>query len=369
MLLINDLGRHNGPLLDVLRPAMEAVLQRGYYILGPENRAFEEEFAAYLGIPAAVAVGNGTDALELSLRALDVGPGQEVITVANAGNYATTAILSVGAIPRYVDVDDDSLLVDVNQVGALVGPQTRAVVATHLYGRMVDIEALRVVCDRHGLALIEDCAQAHGARRGDVCAGAWGDLSTFSFYPTKNLGALGDGGLVGGRDKALVERVRRLRQYGWSAKYEVVDRGGRNSRLDELQAAILRVKLPLLDGWNARRRAIVMRYRAGLLPLGWRLPSAPGPDDVCHLFVVRPPRRDVIREILKAHGVASDVHYPIPDHLQTAATSTANTVRTTLPVTEKSCREILTLPCFPELQDAEVDRVIAACAAAMETSS
>ncbi|MDH4870454.1 DegT/DnrJ/EryC1/StrS family aminotransferase [Pseudomonas sp. BN515] len=360
MLLINDLARHNGPLDAQLRSAIDRVLRRGYYILGPENQAFEKEFASYLGVVGAVGVGNGTDALTLALRALGIGPGDQVITVANAGMYASTAIRAVGAEPCFVDIEPVHLQMDVEQLEAAISSSTRAVILTHLYGRMADVETVRELTRRHGVALIEDCAQAHGARLHGRCAGSWGDLATFSFYPTKNLGALGDGGMVAGQDKSLLERVARLRQYGWTAKYCVEETGGANSRLDEIQAAVLREKLPLLDGWNARRREIVRRYCSGLARLGWQLPDEPGEESVAHLFVVRTAGRDAIRQVLKEQGIGTDVHYPIGDHQQPAYASAQ-----TLPVTELVCHELLTLPCFPEMLDEEVDQVIRACELAM----
>lgn len=361
MLPINDLARHNGPLDSQLRSAIDRVLQRGYYILGPENQAFEQEFAAYLGVAGAVGVGNGTDALTLALRAIGAGPGDQIITVANAGMYASTAIRGVGAEPRFVDIEPVHLQMDVTQLDAAVSPDTRAVILTHLYGRMADVEAVREWTQQRGIPLIEDCAQAHGARLHGRCAGSWGDLATFSFYPTKNLGALGDGGMVVGQDQALLERVARLRQYGWTAKYRVEVAGGANSRLDEIQAAVLREKLPLLDGWNARRREIVRRYRAGLAHLGWQLPAEPGEESVAHLFIVRMAKREAIRQVLKEHGIGTDVHYPIGDHQQPAYA-----LAQALPVTERASEQLLTLPCFPEMLDEEVDQVIKACELAME---
>ncbi|GLS03407.1 aminotransferase [Chitiniphilus shinanonensis] len=359
MLLINDLGRHNGALDAELRAAIDRVLQRGYYILGPENQAFEAEFAQYLGVAGTVAVGNGTDALELALRTLEVGPGDEVLTVANAGMYASTAIRAIGAVPRYVDIEPQSMQLDLRLLDAAVTPRTRALVLTHLYGRMADAAGALAWARARGIALIEDCAQAHGAMRDGRRAGSWGDLAAFSFYPTKNLGALGDGGAVASNDAELLERLRSLRQYGWRGKYHVGLEGGRNSRLDELQAAVLRAKLPHLDGWNARRRAIVQRYRAGLADLGWQLPLPPGDDDVAHLCVVRLAARDAVRSALAAAGIATEIHYPIPDHLQSVAAPGVS-----LPETERAAQTILTLPCFPELSDAEIDQVIAACRAA-----
>ncbi|MBS0348333.1 MAG: DegT/DnrJ/EryC1/StrS family aminotransferase [Proteobacteria bacterium] len=364
---INDLKRHNAPLDAELRAAIGRVLERGYYVLGPENKAFEQEFAAYLGAPDAVGVGNGTDALELALRAAGAGPGREVITVANAGMYASTAIRAAGARPVYVDVQADSLLMDPSLLAAAITPTTAAIVVTHLYGRMADVEQIVPLAHQHGIPVIEDCAQAHGARRHGRAAGTWGDLAAFSFYPTKNLGALGDGGLVTGQDTERLARVRQLRQYGWAAqKYECREAGGRNSRLDEIQAAVLRVKLPHLDAWNQRRRDIVSRYREGLQDIGWQLPPAPAEDDVAHLCVVRPLQREMVRSVLQAHQIGSDVHYPIPDHLQPAY---AGEARPALPVTEAAAREILSLPCFPEMSDDEVATVIQACRIAAQKES
>ncbi|NWL78581.1 erythromycin biosynthesis sensory transduction protein eryC1 [Pseudomonas taiwanensis] len=361
MLPINDLARHNGPLDAQLRSAIDRVLGRGYYILGPENQAFEKEFASYLGVVGAVGVGNGTDALTLALRALGIGLGDQVITVANAGMYASTAIRAVGAEPRFVDIEPVHLQMDVAQLEAAISSSTRAVILTHLYGRMADVETVRELTRRRGVALIEDCAQSHGARLQGRCAGSWGDLATFSFYPTKNLGALGDGGMVVGQDQALLERVARLRQYGWTSKYCVEESGGANSRLDEIQAAVLREKLPRLDAWNSRRREIVQRYRAGLAHLGWQLPAEPGEESVAHLFIVRMAKREAIRQVLKEQGIGTDVHYPIGDHQQPAYA-----LAQALPVTERTSEQLLTLPCFPEMLDEEVDQVIKACELAME---
>lgn len=358
-LSINDLRRHNDPLDEILRPAIARVLDRGYYILGPEGEAFELEFAAYLGAGWAAGVANGTDALELALRALDIAPGDEVITVANAGMYAGTAIRAVGAVPRYVDIEPRHLLMDPTALANVIAPGVRAIVVTHLYGRMADMSAILAIAHSHGVPVIEDCAQAHGARRAGKRAGIWGDLATFSFYPTKNLGALGDGGMVVGVDEALHSRIKSLRQYGWErTKYECSKPGGRNSRLDEIQAAVLRAKLPLLDGWNARRREIVCRYGAGLEGLGWDLPQGLGEGDVAHLCVVRMNDRDTVRAALAVQGIGCDVHYPIPDHHQPAYLDGR---ACKLPVTEAACRTVLTLPCFPEMHDDEVDLVIAAC--------
>ena len=262
MIALNDLARHHAPLRSELDAAMARVQDRGWYILGPEVEAFEREFAAYCGTGECVAVGNGTDALELSLRALAIGPGDEVVTAANAGMYATTAIRAAGAVPAYVEIDESTLLMDPAALAAGLGARTRAVIVTHLYGRLADVDALVRIARERGVALIEDCAQAHGARAGGGMAGTHGALGCFSFYPTKNLGALGDAGAVVTGDRELAAKLRALRTYGWGAKYHCTMEGGMNSRMDELQAAVLRVKLPRLDGWNRRRRDIAARYAA-----------------------------------------------------------------------------------------------------------
>ena len=355
-LLINDLGRHNGPLLPDIESRVKAVLQSGWYILGAEVRAFEESFAAFCGVAHCIGVGNGTDALELALRTLRIGPGDEVITVANAGGYGTTAIRCAGADPVYVDVHPDSMLLDVADLPNRITPRTRAIIATHLYGRMVNMPGLLALAHQAQIPVIEDCAQAHGARLGGRPAGAWGQLGCFSFYPTKNLGALGDGGAVTTNDAGLAERVRALRQYGWTRKYACGGGHGRNSRLDEIQAAILSVKLPRVDDWNARRRRINALYSERLDGAGLGLPPSAGEDDAAHLYVIRTPDRDRMRTALAGQGIATEVHYPIPDHRQECDRGTASSA-CELPVTEACCREVLTLPCFPEMRDEEVSRV------------
>src|SRR3954468_7746504 len=250
-LLINDLGRHNRPLLAEIEQALRTVLHSGWHILGSQVAAFETSFAAFCGCAHAIGVGNGTDALELALRAVGVGPGDQVITVANAGGYSTTAILCAGAEPLYVDVMRDSMSMDLRHLKTRITTRTKAIVATHLYGRMVDMPEMLGIAG--GIAVIEDCAQAHGARLRGRVAGSWGRLGCFSFYPTKNLGALGDAGATTTNDAGLAERVRMLRQYGWKRKYDSVIAGGRNSRLDEMQAAVFSGRSGILEKGNKRR--------------------------------------------------------------------------------------------------------------------
>src|SRR3954454_7258896 len=258
---LNDLVRQNLLLQEELVSSARRVIERGWYVLGSEGADFGKAFAAYCGVPHAIGVANGTDAIELALRAVGVGEGDRVATVANAGFYASTAIHAIGARPLYVDLvaKTHSMNVDWLQRELAQNP-VRAVIATHLYGRLADVEAIAAICKPLGIPVIEVCAHAHGAGRGGNAAGSFGDPGCFSFYPTKNLGALGDGGAVTTSDTALAERVRALRQYGWTQKYDCRAGHGRNSRLDEMQAAILSVKLPRLDDWNRRRRNINALY-------------------------------------------------------------------------------------------------------------
>jgi len=359
VIALNDLARHHAPLRAELEAAMARVHDRGWYILGPEVQSFEREFAAYLGVAECVAVGNGTDALELALRALAVGYGETVATVANAGMYATTAIRAVGAVPAYVEIDPATLEMDPAALSTVAEQRPRAIVVTHLYGRLADIDALARIAREQRIPLIEDCAQAHGAKRGGRCAGAYGLLGCFSFYPTKNLGALGDAGAVVTSDRKLAARLRALRVYGWGAKYHCTMQGGMNSRMDELQAAVLRAKLPHLDRWNLRRREIAARYTAGIRhPYVVVPPFVDDGSDIAHLYVVRTKARESLRQHLKAAGISTDVHYPVPDHRQPGA---GVVPPKGLARTDRACVEVLSLPCYPELTDAEVDVVAAAC--------
>jgi dTDP-4-amino-4,6-dideoxygalactose transaminase len=350
---------------EALRPELDAaaarVLAGGWYILGPEVRAFEEEFAAFCGVRHCVGVANGTEALHLALVGLGIGPGDEVITVANAAVYEALTILQAGARPVLVDVDPQTHTLDPALLEAALTPRTRAVMPVHLYGRMADMPAILAFAERHGLLVVEDCAQAHGARQGGRPAGSMGACGCFSFYPSKNLGALGDGGAIVTDDPALAERLRRLRQYGWSRKYYSTEPAGLNSRLDELQAALLRVKLPHLPAWNARRRELARRYAALLADTPLGLP-APHPDEehVYHLYVVRAPGRDRLLEALRERGIGADVHYPLPAHQQPIYRDSGYAPAGGLPVTERLAAEVLSLPIYPELTDQEADEVAAA---------
>ena len=332
------------------------MLASGWLVLGPETAAFEKEFAAYVGVDFAVGVGNGSDAIELALRALGVEAGDRVATVANAGMYTCGSILHLGAVPYFMDVDLKTQCVSVAEVDAALEAGVRAVVVTHLYGRAVPgIDLMAQLCADRGVPLIEDCAQAHGAKVAGRRVGAFGDVACFSFYPTKNLGALGDGGAVVCSDPETQLALRQLRQYGWTQKYEVTCPGGRNSRLDELQSAVLRVFLPHLDSDNARRRHWGHCYERGLKNPWVQVPTEFGENHVVHLFVVRVEARESLAAHLHQCGIATDVHYPIPDHLQPVLTG--KVVRS-LPCTELLATQVLTLPCYPEMTEQEVAHVV-----------
>lgn len=352
---VADPGRAVVAARDVLDAAFDRFLVGGHYVFGPEHAAFESEFAAFLGARHCVGVASGTDALELALRGLGCRAGDEVVVAANCGGYATSAARNAGLTVRFADVDPQTLNLSRPTVEPTLGPLVKAVVVTHLYGLLADVEGVAALCREHGIALLEDCAQAAGARRSGRRAGTFGDAATFSFYPTKNLAALGDGGLVSTDRDDVAERVRLLRQYGWEQKYRVSLDGGRNSRLDELQAAVLRVRLGRLDELNDRRREIVMRYAGALGLDAGRFVARDGEDFVAHLAVLVAEDRDRARAALEAAGVGSDVHYPVADHQQRAWIDDYAEVR--LPVTEHAVEHVLTVPCFPELTEDEVERV------------
>lgn len=350
----NDLGRTSPEVMADIESAIARVIASGWFVMGPEHNGFESELADYVGVAHAVALGNGTDALELALAALGVTSGDRVVTVANAGAYSTIAMRLLGAVPLFVDIDPVTLqMTPATFEAALAGADTapRAVVVTHLYGAMADVAAIAEIARRHGIAVLEDCAQALGATSGGRKAGTFGDIATTSFYPTKNLGALGDGGAVYTASDDLAASVRRMRQYGWDSKYHIAYDHGRNSRLDELQAAILRVKLPLLDGWNERRRQIHSQYEKATN----RMVNRSSESFIAHLAVLQSDDRVAGRASLLAQGVATDVHYPIADHEQDFPTGMPSGV--SLPVTERASQTVLTVPMFPELTDDEVARI------------
>lgn len=345
--------------------AVARALDSGWYILGGEGRAFEEEFSAWLGAGKTVGCGNGTDAIALALRGLGIGPGCAVATVSHTAVATVAAVEMVGATPLLIDIDpvhytlDPAALADALAHPPAGLPPVRAVILVHLYGQPGDVLAIRDICRQHGLALIEDCAQAHGARQDGQRVGTFGDAATFSFYPTKNMGALGDGGAVVMHDTTRATEVAALRQYGWHKHY-ISDSAGVNSRLDELQAAILRVKLKHIDAQNARRQAIAAAYDAALEGSSLVRPARrPGADHVFHLYVVRSPERDALQVRLREAGIGSGIHYPAPVHLQPAYDRRVAMGHTGLAQTERASREVLSLPLYPELTDEQVARVCA----------
>lgn len=358
-----DLKRETALLRAELEAAFARVLNKGWYILGNEVTSFEREFAAFCGATHAVGVANGADALYLALAALEIGPGDEVITVANACMYELAAIIQSGASPVIVDIDAATQTMSPDALEQAITTRTRAIMPVHLFGRLADMAAITRIADRHGIAVVEDAAQAHGSFALDASgqprkAGNWGSLACFSFYPSKNLGALGDAGAVVTSNPDLAERVARLRMYGWSHKYHTVDTGGRNSRLDELQAALLRVKLPYLAAANQARRERAAWYAELLADLPITLPLDT-PGHIYHLYVITladRQQRDALRAYLLAAGIGCDVHYPTPAHLQPAYAS-LNYQPGALPVTENYAGRILSLPLFPELTRAELELV------------
>jgi len=351
-----------------IRAAIDRVLTANTYILGQEVTAFERAFAGYCGSAHAVGVANGTDALILALRALGVGPGDEVITVSHTALATVAGVIATGATPVLVDIDPVYYTIDPAGIQAAITGKTKAIIAVHLYGQAVDLPAIQDIARRHGLKLIEDCAQATGARLDGKVLGSMGDVGCFSFYPTKNLGGIGDGGMIVTSDQAIEERVRRLREYGWNEKREAQEIGV-NSRLDALQAAILDVKLHHLDADNQRRAAIAAQYDAGLSGLGLTLPAVrPGSLHVYHLYVLACGDRDGLQKQLATDGVGTGIHYPVPAHLQKGYESRVSLPKAGLPVTTELVSRILSLPMYPELGDEDVKRVVDAVQSRCKTA-
>lgn len=338
-----------------IEAALRQVLETGIYIQGPAHQAFEKAFAEYVGVSHAIGVASGTDALVLAMRALGVGNGDRVLVPSHTATPTVSAIRQAGAIPVFLDVDERSYVITPDAVEAALTPNIKAVVAVHLYGRPADVITLRIIAERAGVVLIEDCAQAAGARVGNRLVGSIGHAGCFSFYPTKNLAAIGDGGMVTVNDDAIAVRVRRLRGYGWSAE-RICMENGFNSRLDELQAGILAAKLPTLDADNVRRRDIAVRYRDGLHNLPVELPDeTPDGYHVYHLFVIAVDDRTALLERLKRDGIIAGIHYPVPNHLHPAYCPFSDRL---LGSTERLAKRILSLPIYPELAVADVNRVI-----------
>jgi dTDP-3-amino-3,4,6-trideoxy-alpha-D-glucose transaminase len=347
-------------LMEELLAVVERVARQGAFTMGAELEAFEQEFAEYCGAPHAVGVSSGTEALVLALKGLGIGAGDEVILPTNSFIATAEAVSLAGARPVLVDVDPQTHLITAEAVEAAIGPKTRAVMPVHLMGSTVDMDALLAVTRPAGLKVIEDTAQAHGAFIGGRRVGTIGDVGCFSFYPTKNLGGWGDGGGIVTSDSALADRIRLLRSHGEQPRYhhKIV---GTTARLDALQAALLRVKLRRLDGWNDDRRRLGAALRAGLEGTSVELPSpatADG-DHVYHLFIVRTPNRDALRDHLDARGIASAVHYPFPIH-RTEAYAELGMSEGSLPVAERLAEEILTLPLFPTMSDRDISRIVEA---------
>lgn len=349
-----DLASINGDLHADYELAWKAVLHHGQFVGGPEVEIFEESFAAYCESNACVGVANGTDALELILAGLGIGQGDEVIVPANTFVATVEAVCAVGARPRFVDVLPDTLLIDADAVASAAGPNTVAVIAVHLFGQMADLDALFPVAQRHGLAVIEDAAQAHGARLRGRRAGSVGAAAAFSFYPGKNLGALGDAGAVVTQDPELAARIRQYANHGrTAADRHRHDQRGRNSRLDTLQAAMLTVKLAGLDDANRARQRAMDRYRRQFQPCFRPIAIHPDAESVHHLAVIRADNRAAVTAELARHGIGWGVHYPVPCHRQPAYEEFAES----LPVAEQAAKEILSLPMSPTIRDAQVDRV------------
>ena len=348
--LVPDDDRHD------VRAAIERVIASGWYVLGPEVEAFESEFARAMGAAHAVGVGTGTDAIALILRALGIGPGDEVITTPLSAAYTALAIMMTGARPVFADVDPVRLTIDPERVTRAIGPRTRAILPVHLYGQPAEMTALERIAAHHNLAIVEDCCQAHLATAEGRPVGTIGIAGAFSFYPTKNLGALGDGGAVVTSDPALAARIRRLRNGGQSDRYHHED-AGVNSRLDEIQAAILRARLPHLGGWTERRRVLAARYRRLLKnAAGVDIPAERDPGHVYHLFVMRVRDRTRLQASLASSGIETLIHYPVPIPRQPAL---AGAQPADCPVAASACDEVLSLPLYPRLSETDVDTVTA----------
>lgn len=358
---ITRLDQADPALLEELLEVVARVAAKGAFTMGHELEAFEEEFAAYCETGHAAGVSSGTEALVLALRALEIGPGDEVVVPTNSFIATSEAVSLVGATPRLVDVDPRSHLLTADALESAIGPRTRCVIPVHLMGSTADMAPLLEVARRAGLRVVEDCAQAHGARYRGRRVGTFGDFGCFSFYPTKNLGAWGDGGAIVSGDAELANRVKLLRSHGEEPRYHhrIV---GTTARLDALQAALLRVKLRRLDAWNDARRRLGATLREGLADTSLELPGAAGADGgdhVYHLFVVRSARREALRTFLGERGVATAVHYPFPIH-RTGAYTDLGLGAGSLPVAERLAEQICTLPLFPSMSEDETARVIEA---------
>jgi len=352
-----DLKASEGELRNELEAAFRRVLDSGRYVLDEEVNAFEVEFAAFCGAKYCVGVANGLEALQLILRARGIGAGDEVIVPSNTFIATWLAVSSTGAKPVPVEPVESTYNLDPGRIAAAITRRTRAIIPVHLYGQPADMDAIGEVARKHGLRVVEDAAQAHGARCRGRRVGALGEAAAFSFYPIKNLGAMGDGGAVTTDDGELAQKVRSLRNYGSNAKYQHEVKGF-NSRLDEIQAAWLRVKLRHLESWNGQRRAIAEAYLAGLAGSGLVLPTVPAwAAPVWHLFVVRSPARRELMARLEGAGIGSQIHYPVPPHLQPAYADLGMR-DSDLPIAERIHREVFSLPMYPGLQPAQIEQIV-----------
>lgn len=354
---MNDLNRMSPPMKAGISDAIERVLSRGRYVLSEECLHFEELFSAYCKVDHCISVGNGTDALELAFRSLDIEDGSRIAMVANAGGYAAIAAQRAGYRPVFVDVDRSTKLIDLSCLAQILSTGgIAAVVATHLYGLMCNMTQICEMTRRTGVKLVEDCAQAHGATHCGKPAGSYGDASCFSFYPTKNLGCLGDGGAITTNNQYIATTARSLRQYGWDNKYSIRHPGGRNSRMDEIQAAVLTAQLDFLEQRNLLRRKIATRYSQEIKNPSVLIPGLHKEEFVAHLYVVVCDYREKFQSYLSSNGINSEIHYPIPDYKQPGLETSDESH---LENTEYLTRRALSIPCFPELYDEEVEHVIA----------
>jgi len=354
-----DLKAPHVELRGEINDAIDRVVSSGWYILGPEVEAFEAEYAAYCEASHCVGLANGLDALHLALRAMDVGPGDEVIVPSNTYIATWLAVSQCGATPVPVEPVESTYNIDPTLIEAAITPRTKVILPVHLYGQPADLDPILAIAHKHGLRVLEDGAQAHGARYKGRRIGAHGDVVAWSFYPGKNLGALGDGGAITTNDAELADRIRVLRNYGSRVKY-VNEVQGHNSRLDPIQAAVLRVKLKCLDEWNTRRAALAAQYLHGLVNTGLVLPQVPAwADPAWHLFVVRHPQRNALQQHLTDAGVASLIHYPIPPHMQQAYAQ-AGWPADAFPLASLMADEVLSLPIGPHFAVSDAAQVIAA---------
>ena len=350
-----DLGAQHAALRAEIERAVSGLLDRGDFILGAEVERFETDYAAFIGAAHAIGVGTGLSAIELALRGFGIGPGDEVITPANTFIATVLGILAAGATPVFADMDPATYTIDPSAIAAAVTPRTRAIVPVHLYGQPIDLDGVMAVAGRHNLLVIEDAAQAHGARYKGRRAGSVGHAAAFSFYPSKNLGAIGDGGMITTSDDAAAAKIRLLRNYGQRVKY-YHSIAGTNSRLDTLQAAVLRIKLPHLDGWNAARRRHAAAYAQRLQGVVQTPATADGVEHIFHLYVIETDRRDALQARLKSLQIDTGIHYPVPAHLQEACAALGYKAGM-FPAAERGAGRILSLPMYAELTEQQIDYV------------